>query len=198
MIDVINLEFDYQDKPLLNGVNLHLKAGDLLHLRGANGAGKTTLLRLIAGLNQPMRGQIQFMGRSIYDDLAAYQDNICFIGHRAGINPLLTIKENCLFDSHYQDQDIQALAAHFHLQDYLDYPCGVLSAGQTRQVALLRLWMTSRSLWLLDEPLVALDETAVNTLLVRIREHRDTGGAVLITSHQPLPIPSSEYQEYCL
>lgn len=62
MLDVINLDFDYQDQPLLDKVSFHLPAGGLLHLRGRNGAGKTTLLKLIAGLYHPLQGEIQFFG----------------------------------------------------------------------------------------------------------------------------------------
>ena len=65
MLDVINLNFDYQDQPLLNNVAFHLPFGGLLHLRGANGAGKTTLLKLIAGLYRPAHGEIQCSGQNI-------------------------------------------------------------------------------------------------------------------------------------
>ena len=200
MLNVINLGFEYQDQPLLNHVTFHLPAGGLLHLRGANGAGKTTLIKLIAGLYQPDEGQIQFSGNNIAYDLAAYQRQICFVGHKTGINPHLTLKENCFFDLHYghKNRNIEELAAIFNLQHYLDLPFGLLSAGQRRQVGLLRLWMTDAPLWLLDEPLVALDDRALELIMTQIGAHRDNGGSILLTSHQQLPLNHSAYLEYCL
>lgn len=200
MLEVINLDFDYQDQPLLNNVSLHLPAGGLLHLKGANGAGKTTLLKLIAGLHHPSQGQINYQGLSIHQDLSAYQRQLCFIGHKTGINPYLTIRENCLFDLHSSESNetIQALTAFFKLESHLDQPCGLLSAGQRRQVGLLRLWMSDTKLWLLDEPLVALDDKALEVIMDKIEVHRSHGGAVLLTSHQSLPGNTAPYQEYRL
>ncbi|KTD30833.1 cytochrome c biogenesis protein CcmA [Legionella moravica] len=200
MLEVIDLDFDYQEQPLLHHISFRVPQGGLLHLKGGNGAGKTTLLKLIAGLHQPMHGQICFSGLPISDQLAAYQQQLCFVGHKTGINPYLTVKENCLFDLNYggNTADITELAAQFHLERFLDQPCGLLSAGQRRQVGLLRLWMSDKPLWLLDEPLVALDQTALMTLMDKIEHHRLQGGAVLLTSHQNLPLSDSDYQEYHL
>ncbi len=200
MLDVINLDFDYQEEPVLNKVSFHLPEGGLLHLKGANGSGKTTLLKLIAGLHQPNEGQIHFFGNPIINDLAGYQSQLCFVGHKTGINPYLTVRENCLFDIHYQNtqSNVDELVSIFNLQSHIDYPCGLLSAGQRRQVGLLRLWMSKAKLWLLDEPLVALDDSALSKLMVQIEVHRNKGGAVLLTSHQALPLQQNQYQEYLL
>lgn len=198
MLDIIELDFDYQDKPLLNQISFNVSDGTLLHLRGANGVGKTTLLKVIAGLYLPARGLIQFEGHSIHNDLCAYQQKLCYVGHKTGLNPHLTIKENCLFDIHYSHKkNIEELVSVFKLEAHIDQPCGLLSAGQKRQVALLRLWMSNARLWLLDEPLVALDDQALSVIMNKIEEHRGTGGAVILTSHQNLPRQTS-YQEYYL
>ncbi|CEG56359.1 heme ABC exporter ATP-binding protein CcmA [Legionella fallonii] len=200
MLDVIDLDFDYQEQPLLKKVTFHVPSGGLLHLRGANGSGKTTLIKLIAGLYQPEQGQILFAKQNIANHLAAYQRQICFVGHKTGINPYLSLRENCFFDLHYQDVDsnIDTLVSIFKLGSHLDSPCGLLSAGQRRQVGLLRLWMSDAKLWLLDEPLVALDDAALSIIMAKIENHRKQGGAVLLTSHQSLPMSSSDYQEYHL
>ena len=200
MLDVIELDFDYQEQPLLKKVSFHLSSAGLLHLRGANGAGKTTLIKLIAGLYQPLQGEIRFTGHNIANHLVAYQRQICFVGHKTGINPYLSLRENCAFDVHYRDTDIniEELVSIFKLESHLDSPCGLLSAGQRRQVGLLRLWMSDAKLWLLDEPLVALDDTALSIIMDKMEQHRKQGGAILLTSHQNLPIGSADYQEYHL
>lgn len=207
MLDVINLAFDYQDQPLLNKVAFHVPVGGLLHLRGRNGAGKTTLLKLIAGLFYPHQGEVQFLGQNITKDRPAYQRQMCFVGHKAGINPNLTLRENCYFDLHYAPatvnindrfDKIEELASIFKLEHHLDVSCGLLSSGQRRQAGLLRLWFSDAKLWLLDEPLVALDKHAITQVMDKIATHRKQGGGVLLTSHQQLPLNSSDYEEYCL
>ena len=200
MLDVIELDFDYQEQPLLKKVTFHLSEGGLIHLRGANGAGKTTLLKLIAGLYSPSQGQIQFTGQNIEKNLQAYQGQLCFVGHKTGINPYLSLRENCVFDIHYglKKNTINELAEIFKLENHLDTLCGLLSAGQRRQVGLLRLWMSDAKLWLLDEPLVALDDAALSIIMAKIESHRLGGGAVLLTSHQSIPLCKSVYQEFLL
>jgi heme exporter protein A len=198
MLDVSNLSFDYQEYPLLNKVNFHLPAKGLLHLRGANGVGKTTLLKLVAGLYCPEEGEILFLGQNIHQNLADYQRQICFLGHKTGINPNLTLRENCFFDLQYQGESVDELAAVFNLENHLNLPSGLLSAGQKRQAGLLRLWMSEAKLWLLDEPLVALDDNALESVVAKMNDHRRKGGAILLTSHQSLPLNSSEYEEYHL
>lgn len=200
MLDIINLDFDYQEQSLLKNISFHLPAAGLLHLRGANGTGKTTLLKLIADLYQPAQGQINFLGKNTQTHRDWYHQQICYVGHKIGINPYLTIQENIFFDVHcaLTLEKIQQLAKIFNLQDHLHIPSGLLSAGQRRQVSLLRLWLTKAKLWLLDEPLVALDQSALATIMAKIEDHRKTGGAVLLTSHQNLPLIAGSYEEYCL
>lgn len=169
-----------------------------MHLKGANGSGKTTLLKIISGLHRPHSGDVCFNEESIYLNLATYQHMLCYIGHRSGINPILTLKQNLYFDLHYQNQDLRQLAAVFSLHRLLDTPAAYLSAGQRRQVGLLKLWLGEKSLWLLDEPLVALDEATLNILAAKIEQHRQRGGMILLTSHQKLPDLLGDYQEYYL
>ena len=199
MFELCHLAFDYQDAPLLNDINIQLFDGDLLHIQGANGAGKTTLLKLIAGLHHPSSGEIRYKGQSIQKNLAEYQRLLCFVGHKTGISPHLTIKENCYFDIHYSKQkNILELASIFKLEHHINSPCSNLSSGQKRQVGLLRLWLTDARIWLLDEPFIALDENALSTLMDKIQVHRKQGGIVLLTSHQDIPLGKSDYVEYFL
>lgn len=201
MLQLIDVDFDYQDQPLLNKINFQVLDGDLLHIKGANGTGKTTLFKLITGLHHPSQGQILYYEQLIANNMAQYQQHLCFVGHKTGINPYLSIKENCVFDLHYnrlKDNDIALLASIFKLEHHLDTPCGLLSAGQRRQVGLLRLWLTDAKLWLLDEPFVALDDKALSIVMTHIETHREQGGAVILTSHQHLPLEASSYKEFAL
>lgn len=200
MLDVINLEFDYPEKLLLQGVQFSLNAGCLLHLRGANGAGKTTLLKLIAGLLQPSAGDICYRGKSITADLAHFKRNICYVGHKAGISQILTVRENCRYMLRTQSATISldTLLKKFSLQAVADIPCAQLSLGQRRSVALLRLMVSEAALWLLDEPLIGLDKRAIATFMGIIADHLAQNGQVILTSHQKLPLQKGSYQEFHL
>lgn len=199
MLDIVDLCFDYQDKPLLTKVQFSLADGQLLHLRGANGSGKTTLLKLLLGILQPAKGEIHYDGNDISKNLRAYQRNLCYVGHKTGLNPLLTVQENCSFDMHWDRRflSFDSLMKTFGLQGLADEPCYLLSAGQRRRVSLLRIVMTDAKLWLLDEPLIALDAEAIKTLMYYLENHIEKGGQVILTSHQHLPLRKS-YLEYSL
>lgn len=199
MLEVAAVSFDFYNKRLLKNVQFSIESGQLLHLRGANGSGKTTLLKILAGLLQPEQGQIEYDGKNIRDDLKRYQQNLCYIGHKSGLNPLLTVRENCFFDMNCQDdiQNFDNFIANFGLQGLANEACCYLSAGQRRRVSLLRLLMTEKKLWLLDEPLVALDNDAIFILMAYMQNHLIKGGQIIFTSHQTLPIDYA-YQEYLL
>ncbi|WP_115330542.1 cytochrome c biogenesis heme-transporting ATPase CcmA [Legionella busanensis] len=200
MLDICSICFEYEEKPLLNEVQLSIESGMLLHLKGPNGVGKTTLLKIVAGLLQPLRGDIYWRGQSIYSNLASYQQSLCYVGHKLGLSSQLTVRENCLFDLQWQ-QNISELSNFLELlslQDLIDKPCSQLSAGQLRRVALLRLLMNKLPLWLLDEPLIALDNSSIAILSACFSEHLDRGGLIIMTSHQDLPKKFKNCQEYQL
>lgn len=200
MLQVNNLSFDYADAPLLEQVNFAVPAGKLLHLQGENGSGKTTLLKLISGLLSPSEGEIYFKGEPVERSLKAYQRQLCYIGHKPGISPALSPRQNVFFDTHHGrrpmdfDRSIHALS----LQGLEDVPCFQLSAGQRRRVTLLRLLMTTAQLWLLDEPFIALDTRAIDFLKERLLEHLGQGGAVVVTSHQSLPFSRDAHLAWSL
>lgn len=200
MLDIDSLSFDYQDKPLLSQINLSLALGQLLHLKGSNGVGKTTLLKLIAGLLSPRDGEIRYANQPINHNLPAYQQNLCYVGHKTGLSPLLTVRENCFFDLHWRSQTRpdDELLQQFGLQELRDVYCYQLSVGQQKRVSLLRLAMTEAPLWLLDEPLVALDQKTIIAFMTCLKNHLDEGGQVILTSHQLLPLGYFDYQEYML
>jgi heme exporter protein A len=199
MIEVINLDFDYPERSLLRAINFSLKPGQLLHLRGANGAGKTTLLKVLAGLLQPTAGDIRFQGLSISADLSFYQRHLCYVGHKTGVSQLLTVRENCELSLRKErNVDLKNLLQQFSLHEFADVPCSHISAGQRRRVGLLRLFITDASLWLLDEPLNALDQEGITALIDSIKKHLAQQGQVILTSHQALPLQGVNYLEYNL
>jgi len=200
MLEVRNLDFDYPDKQVLQAVDFAVEPGNLLHLRGANGTGKTTLLKLLAGLLIPERGEIHYKGNPVIDDLAAYQQNICYISHKPGISLLLSVQENYRYGLQELPQSIslQEAIKHFSLDGVENTPCSLLSAGQRRRAGLIKLLFSDAALWLLDEPLVSLDQKAVKILLDCMAGHLAGNGMIVMTSHQNLPQHNLRFAEYCL
>lgn len=166
---------------LCDKVNLTLSAGDICHLIGENGLGKTTLLNQIAGLLPTPTGDIT-------------KSRLIYVSHQLGISTSLTVTQNLRFLlSLYNvkvDDDILDLALDsVGLYGLGDTPSIQLSAGQKRRIGLARLFImtpTNAPLWLLDEPLTALDVAMVGKLEQRMKAFAKQGGAILATSHQAM------------
>lgn len=174
---------------LFEGLDLDLKGGEVLQVTGANGVGKSTLLRLIAGFSRPDAGGIEFTG------LPAEAETVTLIhyhGHRDGLREALTPRENLAFSAGLLDGDparIPDALAALGADALADLPVQVLSAGQRRRVALARLLVAPRPLWLLDEPLAALDIDGQGIVARLIADHAAAGGLALVATHQPLDLP---------
>lgn len=189
MLSLSGLGFDYPNLSLFQQIHFTLEQGDLLHLRGENGSGKSTLLRLIAGLMEPLEGNIHYNNQSIYKNLSLYQKNVCYLGHLPGMHPLLTVEESCHFNpwGNLPPAGRVQLLKKLKLEKAASRPVYQLSAGQRHRLALLRFFITGAPLWLVDEPLVSLDEESIETVTDCFNAHLEKGGLILLTSHQALP-----------
>ena len=166
---------------LLEGLNIELNSGQAGILHGPNGVGKTTLLRALAGLQPIEAGKIEY---SI--------DDVCYSGHADGVKPTLTVRENLEFWADiFGNHSISEAAEQFMISDFLDLKVGTLSAGQKRRVGLSRLGLTGRSIWLLDEPTVSLDQTSVSIFENIIKDHLLKNGCALIATHIDLGLEDS-------
>jgi heme exporter protein A len=189
MLTVDNLTCERNSQILFENLSFRLQAGEVLHLRGANGVGKTSLLRVLCGLMPATEGSLRWCGQPLQRVLAQYYAQTCYVGHQNGVKSSLTVRENlslyAALNNCAADLIVPALESLrlYVLQDRL---CHALSAGQRRRVALARLALTAAKLWLLDEPLVGLDQQGIAWLGAKMREHCQQQGMVLITSHQPL------------
>jgi heme exporter protein A len=201
MLEINQLYFDYAEKPVLQDVNFTLELGQLLHLKGANGAGKTTLLKLLASLLIPSQGFICYQGKLISDNLMHYREAMCYLGHKEGVHSLLTPREHWTYElaSYTASRcTFEEAMACIGLQGNEDTPFALLSAGQKKRASLLRLLARDASIWLLDEPWVALDKAAILILKDLIAQHVHCKGLAITTSHQPIPFEPTDYREYTL
>ena len=169
-------------RTLFEGMSLALDPGSLLELRGLNGAGKSTFLRILAGLTRPAAGKI--------DWLCASEDHAFrhFLGHLDAIKPQETVRQQAMFwasflgvaDSRHSAREALKVVG---LANRADVPGRGLSAGQRRRLALTRLVMAPRAVWLLDEPLAVLDADGQTMVRDLIKDHRKQGGLVIAAMH---------------
>ncbi len=191
-----------QDRCLFADLNFSLNSGQIMQLAGPNGAGKTSLLRIIAGFSVPDEGAVLFQEQPISKYYEEYARELLFIGHKTGVNTQLSAVENVRhwlqINGYINQPDLYPILAQLGLVGLEDVPVRMLSAGQQRRVALVRLWLSDSKLWVLDEPFTALDKSGVAFLQHRFTEHLQSGGAILLTTHQDLTTHFSNLQTVTL
>ena len=181
------------------GVSFALRPGDALVLSGPNGSGKSSLLRCLALLTPLRAGRVSWLDRPISALAAAgedFREIFLFVGHHDGIKSALTVRENLLFASAMlrpgtEPRHLQAALERLGLAAIADRPGRFLSAGQRRRLALARLAALDAPLWLLDEPLAALDRQGRAALQEMIGDYRGRGGVVVASSHGELDMPDA-------
>ena len=195
MLSVTDLACSRGERPLFRHLSFSLTAGQWLHVTGDNGAGKTTLLRTVVGLAAPDQGNVQWQGRPTQGQRQDFRRALCYLGHQAAVKDELTPVENLLtsaaLDGHAVDETrVRAALKAVGLAGSGRLPTQFLSAGQKRRVLLSRLLLRPAALWVLDEPFAALDAAATEWLGGLLSQHLASGGMALLSSHQPVPLPS--------
>jgi heme exporter protein A len=193
MLDANDLECLRGNRRLFAGISFALAPGECLQVHGANGSGKTSLLRILCGLSRPERGAVRWNGESIDDAADEYRAALAFCGHANALKEDLTPAENllasaALYGTPATSESARAALDAFGILSLEALPVRALSQGQKRRVALARLAVCQRRLWILDEPLAALDARAAETLAARLDSHLAQGGLAVLTSHQPIEL----------
>jgi heme exporter protein A len=200
-LEAIDLECVRGERRLFRGVAFALEPGTLLQVHGPNGSGKTSLLRILAGVLAPAAGEVRWRGERIGALGEEYRGELTYFGHLNAIKDDLSAVENVLTSERLAGADIDAprardALARLGLAGYEDLPTRVLSQGQKRRAALARLeFRTECGLWVLDEPFVALDTTAVRVVQTIIADRLAGGGIVVLTTHQDVPITAHARQD---
>jgi len=203
MLEVSNLECIRGERRLFAGVGFRLDAGEMLYLQGANGSGKTSLLRMLCSLSPAEEGEIRWRGESIGKLGEDYRRELCYLGHHNAIKEDLTPLENLLASARLADEALDEGAALDALEQVglagrEDLACRYLSQGQKRRVALARLVNERRALWILDEPYVALDSSAIGLVAGLIGAHLQRGGLTVLTTHQAVAVAAGRVRELVL
>lgn len=186
MLRVRGLTLARGERVLCRRLDFALEAGEVLTVSGRNGSGKTTLLRACAGLVLPARGTVLFEGCDTRRLEPSQRRRLAYLGHADALHPDLLAREELRFAG-LPPATAKTLLAAFGLAAAADLPTRALSSGQRRRLALARTFAGAAALWILDEPINALDRDGVAAVSRLIGEHAAGGGAVLLTTHQPLP-----------
>ncbi|BDY03224.1 cytochrome c biogenesis heme-transporting ATPase CcmA [Ferrimonas sp. YFM] len=180
-----------EERILFDGLSFDVRGGDIIQIEGPNGAGKTSLLRILAGLSRPYAGDVHYKGTPTSDVRDDFHEDLLYLGHLPGVKSELTAEENLAFNlsiAGYNQVDIRATLAKVNLTGFEEHPAGHLSAGQHRRIALARLWHSEARIWILDEPLTAIDKRGVAELEQLFLDHANRGGCVILTTHQDLQL----------
>lgn len=188
---------------LFEGLSFAVEAGHAMVVTGANGTGKTTLLRMLAGLSLPAAGQIRWDRKPVLPFDPVVRASIAFAGHAPALKDELTAEENLTallalageavsVDAIERALDAVALGSRRAL------PARVLSQGQRRRIGLARLSLLARPLWILDEPVTALDAAGTAMLADMVAAHLDRGGLAVAATHAPLGLPDARTRSIVL
>ncbi|HEY4171082.1 MAG TPA: heme ABC exporter ATP-binding protein CcmA [Reyranella sp.] len=197
-LEVTGLSCRRGGRPVVRTLSFTVARGELLALTGRNGSGKTTLLRALALLVTADEGGIRWQGTDIRHDRDGWRRQIAWLGHLDGLKGDLSVRENLVTACHLReasaDRVDEALAA-FDLVSLADRAARTLSAGQRRRAALARVAAADAPLWLLDEPLNALDAPSQAALRTALGGHLAAGGLAIAATHAPIDVPNTRVLE---
>ena len=190
-LTVKNLRVTRGDRQLFDDLSFSVESGKALAIKGENGCGKSTLLNALCGLLPIEAGEIalHFDGGEKVNGSDALADAAHHLGHQNAMQQDLTVEENLKFWQTYAGESsisIDAALESLKLNHTKTMPFGFLSTGQRRRIAIARLMVSARPLWLLDEPTSGLDTASVALFEGLMTDHLDQGGIIIAATHLPL------------
>ena len=190
ILSIKNVTKQYAQTRALDNVTIDIFAGEIFGLLGVNGAGKTTLSSILATLHPATSGDIQYNGKSIYKDVARYRTALGFCPQTQNLDSQLNVYENLLYAGRYfliPEQTIQTrienLMERLELTKYKDFQVDQLSGGTKQRVLIARALIHNPKIVIFDEPTVGLDPDIRRKLWSIIRDLKNDGITVIITTH---------------
>jgi heme exporter protein A len=200
VLAVSNLAARRGDDRIFSDVNFALQGGESLVLTGRNGTGKSTLIRVIAELLPADAGTVKVTADDT--DVPRAAEAMHYLGHRNAMKRELSVEENLVFWKSFMGDftggaglDVELAAEELGLAELLHLPFGYLSAGQQRRMAMAKLLVAWRPVWLLDEPTAALDRQSDALFAHIMAGHLGRGGIIVAATHQELGLKDSKRLE---
>lgn len=185
-----NISIERSGRMVLSGLSFNVESGEAVVVTGPNGSGKSTLLAAMAGLLPLHQGAFGIEGLAAGDERNA-PECAHYVGHRDALKPALTLRETLAFWGALLREGeagatVEEALERVRLIHAIDFPAGFLSAGQRRRLSLARLLVAPRPIWLLDEPINALDARSQQELTALMETHLAGGGMIVAATHAPL------------
>ena len=184
LISANSIGHSINEKKLFHDLSFSIFSGNSLHIKGGNGCGKSTLLRIILGITTPSKGSIEYHNQDAV---------ISYLGHKNAIKNYLTPIENLelLFNNSQLSVALRWLDT-LGMSKVVDEFSANLSFGQQKKLALVRIFLNTSKVIILDEPCVGLDDQTRALITSFLSSELDKNKSIIFTSHIPLEIPSSE------
>lgn len=176
---------------IFQDISFEIASGEALVVKGPNGSGKSTLLRVLAGLLPAEKGTTKLLAAA--QPVERLSEAAHYLGHRNAMKRELTVEENLAFWKAFLGDfaggtgaSVDEAAESVGLGGILHLPFGYLSAGQQRRMAMAKLLVAWRPVWILDEPTAALDAAAEAMFAGLVTAHLSRSGIAIAATHQPL------------
>ena len=192
-LTITNLACKRGSNLVFDNLSFEIKSGETFLIKGSNGSGKTSLMRTMAGFIKPYEGKIFIDNEQLNADRND-KEKFQFIGEKSALKNNLSVKNNItlwslLFNTSVNVDDLLKV---FNLNSFINSDVATLSDGQKKRLSLSKLFLDNRSVWLLDEPYVFLDEENIADLNNKILKFNERNGIVIITSNIDIDFPFNE------
>ena len=194
LVQAQDLSFERSGRIIFSSVNLYLKEGQIIFIKGKNGSGKTSLLRCLAGFTPITSGKILWYDNEVLPAFYSEEPLVAWLGHLDAIKGSLTVKDNLLFFAKIWSVKLNILnkcIKKLSFEKFMNFPASWLSAGEKRRLSLLRLSFCPAKVWILDEPSTFLDSDNRETLINIMNAHLKNKGAIVCATHDDLKIPNA-------
>ncbi len=186
---VKNLTKYYDSFLAVDNVSFSVKESEIVGLLGPNGAGKTTIINMILGVLEPDRGEIEVLGKNFKTHKAEIMQRINFAATYCNLPGNMTVYQNLYFFGMLYNVDdlkskIERLIGEFELENFVDKKVGLLSSGEVAKVNLVKAFINSPKLFLLDEPTASLDPSIAKNVREKVvKKVKEEKISVLWASH---------------
>ncbi len=189
-LTIKNLTGGYSQLPVLKDINFEINDGELVGLIGLNGAGKSTTIKEIIGLLQPQKGSIEIDGLTLKENPEEYRKKIGYIPESPALYEELTLREHLEITAMAYDipkevalERAEQLLKTFRLENRLEWFPANFSKGMKQKVMILCAFLIEPSLYIIDEPFLGLDPLAIHALLELMKEMKESGASILMSTH---------------